>query len=192
MKKILIINGHPDRDRYNNALQEAYKDGALETGAIIDKVMLSDLQFDPNLRYGYRKRMELEPDLLQAWEKIQAAQHIVWVFPLWWGFTPAVLKGFIDRLFLPGLAFRYKADGIYTEKLLRGRTAHIICTMDSPVWYYKLGFRETGIRTFRTQILSYCGIKTTTTTYIAPLNQLKEQQRNKHLEKIKALGRKLK
>jgi Putative NADPH-quinone reductase (modulator of drug activity B) len=58
--------------------------------------------------YGYRKRTELEPDLLQAWDMLQWAEHIVWIYPTWWASPPALLKGFIERLFLPGFTFEYQ------------------------------------------------------------------------------------
>lgn len=80
MKKILIIQGHPDSESYNTALAKAYKKGAIEAGAEIKEIVIRDLDFSPNLKYGYRKRTELEPDLLAAWEKIQWAEHLVWIY----------------------------------------------------------------------------------------------------------------
>lgn len=80
MKKILIINGHPDKESYCNALAEAYKKGASASGAEVQEIRVADLQFNINLQFGYRKRTELEPDLLEAWEKIKWAEHLVWVY----------------------------------------------------------------------------------------------------------------
>lgn len=45
---------------------------------------MSELEFNPNLKFGYRKRMELEPDLVDAIDKIKKADHNVWMFPIWW------------------------------------------------------------------------------------------------------------
>ena len=70
MKKILIINGHPNKDSFNFAIVEAYKNGAIKSGAEIKEIVIADLQFNPNLQYGYQKRIDLEPDLLDAIEKI--------------------------------------------------------------------------------------------------------------------------
>ena len=116
-KKILIINGHPFKESLNFALAEAYKKGAAESGAEIKEINIADLQFNPNLQYGYRKRTELEPDLLESWEKIKWAEHLVFVFPIWWGGMPAMLKGFFDRLFLPGFAFQYRENSVWRENL---------------------------------------------------------------------------
>ena len=59
---ILIIQGHPDPESYNRALGEAYAKGARQSGHEVKALNISDLDFNPNLAYGYRKRSELEPD----------------------------------------------------------------------------------------------------------------------------------
>ncbi len=78
-KKIVIINGHPNKDSFNFALAAAYKKGALESHAQVKEITLSELNFNPNLAFGYQKRQELEPDLQAAWEKITWADHLVWL-----------------------------------------------------------------------------------------------------------------
>lgn len=113
MRKILLINGHPDKESYCFALAQSYKKGAVESGAEIQEIVLADLQFSPILQFGYRKRTELEPDLLDAWDKIQWADHLVWVYPVWWGALPALLKGFIDRVFLPGFVFKKRENSLW-------------------------------------------------------------------------------
>ncbi|MEM6771760.1 MAG: NAD(P)H-dependent oxidoreductase, partial [Bacteroidota bacterium] len=81
---------------------------------------------------------ELEPDLLAAWDNILWADHLVWVYPVWWGSVPAVMKGFIDRLFLPGFAFRkHEGSMVKWDKLLAGKTARLISTLDQPSWFYR-------------------------------------------------------
>ncbi|MCW3463903.1 NAD(P)H-dependent oxidoreductase [Chitinophaga nivalis] len=185
--KIVIINGHPDTESYNFALHAAYKKGALSTGAEVREVTLAHLQFNPNLQHGYRKRMELEPDLLAAWENIVWADHMVWIYPLWWGGMPALLKGFLDRLFLPGMAFKLKNKHTIIG-LLAGKTARIISTMDYPAWYYKWFIRQTGTRVVKKMILSYCGIKTTGVTYISPIMDSTPAFREKNITMVEKMG----
>ncbi|HLO69391.1 MAG TPA: NAD(P)H-dependent oxidoreductase, partial [Flavipsychrobacter sp.] len=74
-KKILVINGHPDAESFNHALADAYVKGAQESGADIAVIDIGTLSFSPNLQYGYRQRTELEPDLLDAQQKILWAEH---------------------------------------------------------------------------------------------------------------------
>ncbi|WP_312923773.1 NAD(P)H-dependent oxidoreductase [Empedobacter brevis] len=191
-KKILIINGHPNKDAFNNGIAIAYKTGAENTGAEVKEILIGDLQFNPNLQFGYQKRTELEPDLIEAWEKIKWAEHLVWVHPVWWGGLPAVTKGFIDRLFLPGFAFQYKENSVWWDKLLKGKTARIITTLDQPSWYYWLVYGRPSVNQLKKSTLEFCGIKPVKVTYIGVVKIATPEIRNKWIEKVVALGRKQK
>ncbi|MCP9767953.1 flavodoxin family protein [Lacihabitans sp. LS3-19] len=190
MKKILIIQGNPDQESYCRALANAYKVGALSAGAEVKEIIVSDLEFNPNLALGYRKRTELEPDLLNAQEKITWADHIVIVYPLWWGGMPALLKGFFDRTFLPGFAFQKKENSVWWDKYLKGKSARIITTMDQPPWYYWLIYGAPGHKALKKMILEFCGITPVKITSIGPIRFSKDSFREKHLNKIKNLGSK--
>ncbi|KNB61346.1 NAD(P)H-dependent oxidoreductase [Chryseobacterium sp. Hurlbut01] len=188
MKKILIINGHSNKDSFNFGIAKAYQDGALQSGAEVKEIVIADLNFNPNLQFGYRKRMELEPDLVKAWEKIQWADHLVWIHPVWWGGLPAITKGFIDRLFLPGFAFKYRENSVWWDKLLKGKTAHIITTLDQPGLYYRFFFGRPSVNQLRKSVLKFCGVKPVKVTYIGIIKTSDIKQREVWLEKIKLLG----
>lgn len=188
MKKILIINGHPDKESYCAALAEAYKKGAASTNAQIEELVITDLQFNPNLQFGYRKRTELEPDLLDAWQKILWAEHIVWVYPVWWASLPAILKGFIDRLFLPGFAFKKRENSLLADGLLKGRTARIISTLDQPAWFYWLVNQRPSYWAMTRNTLYFCGFRKVRATTIGPIRLSKPGWREKHLRKVERLG----
>jgi len=192
MKKILIINGHPNKESFNYALVDSYKKGALNSGAEVEEIVIANLKFNPNLEFGYQKRMELEPDLLAAWEKIQWAEHLVWVHPVWWGGLPAITKGFIDRLFLPGLVFKPRENSVWWDKLLKGKTAHIITTLDQPSWYYRLFFARPSVNQLKKTVLEYCGVKPVKVTYVGIIKTSDEKKRKKWLQKIEILGHKQK
>lgn len=191
MKKIVIINGHPNKESFNSALVQAYWDGALGQQAEIRVIPIGELQFDPNLHYGYQQRMELEPDLIQAWDSILWADHLVWIHPVWWGGLPAVTKGFVDRLFLPGMAYKYRPNSVWWDKLLRGKTAHIITTLDQPGWYYRLFFGRPSVNQLKKSILEFCGIKPVKVTYVGVIRNSTDAQRTRWLDNIKILGRQL-
>jgi putative NADPH-quinone reductase len=192
MKKVLIINGHPNPASFNFGLADAYKAGALQSGAIIEEIVIAKLNFNPNLAFGYQKRMELEPDLIAAWEKIKHADHLVWIHPVWWGGLPAITKGFIDRLFLPGMAFRYRENSLFWDKLLKGKSAHIITTLDQPGWYYWLMFGKPSVNQLKKSVLNFCGISPVKTTYIGIVKTADADKRKKWLEKVYKLGVNLK
>lgn len=192
MKQVLIINGHPDKQSYNYALSEAYLKGASKTNAILTQINIADLDFNPNLKFGYRKRTELEPDLLEAIEKIKKADHIVWVFPMWWYGYPALMKGFIDRTFLPGITFQPIEGKPMPKKLLKGKTARIIITADTPKWYDSLFMKSPAINQFKTGTLEFCGISPVKVTYISPIKGSNAYYKENWLGKIALLGEKLK
>ncbi|WP_347049511.1 NAD(P)H-dependent oxidoreductase [Flavobacterium olei] len=188
MKKILIINGHPNAESFNFALAESYKNGAIASGAAVETITIANLNFNPNLKFGYQKRTDLEPDLVESWEKIKRADHLVWLHPVWWGGLPAITKGFIDRLFLPGMTFQYRENSVWWDKLLKGKTAHIITTLDQPGWYYRLAFGRPSVNQLKKSTLEFCGVKPIKVSYIGIVKTAAEEQRKKWLEKVYDLG----
>lgn len=191
-RKILIINGHPNKDAFSFGIATAYKSGAENSGAEVKEIIIADLNFNPNLQFGYQKRTELEPDLTDAWEKIKWADHLVWVHPVWWGGLPAITKGFIDRLFLPGFAFQYIENSKWWDKLLKGKTAHIITTLDQPSWYYWLVYGRPSVNQLKKSTLQFCGVKPVKVTYIGVVKTATTDLRKKWLVKVEGLGRKQK
>ena len=188
MKKILIINGHPDKESFNYALSEAYKIGAKKSTAEIQEINIRELNFNPNLQFGYRKRTELESDLLEAQEKLKWADHLVLVYPIWWGSVPAIMKGFLDRVLLPGFAFNKREKSLWWDKCFTGKTARIICTLDQPAWYYKWIYRSPSHNAMKKLTLNYIGVKKVRITTIGPIRLSKEKFRAKWLKKVATLG----
>ena len=188
MKKILIIDGHPNPESLNTGLAAAYKKGALTAGAEVQEIVIRDLKFNPNLSQGYRKRTELEPDLLEAWEKILWAEHLVWVHPVWWGGLPAVTKGFLDRLFLPGFAFQYRENSVWWDRLLKGKSARILTTLDQPVWYYSLTFGKPSVNQLKKSTLEFCGVKPVKVSYFGPVKNSSVEKRRSWIRKAESLG----
>jgi NAD(P)H dehydrogenase (quinone) len=187
-KNIAIIIGHPYPQSYCNALAQAYKKGAANSGADVRILDLGRISFDPNLKYGYHQRTELEPDLLAAQETLRWADHLVWVYPNWWGTMPALLKGFIDRVLLPGFAFKSEPNSFRIQKLLKGKTARLIVTMDSPPWYYRLVLRGAGHHIMKRGILQFCGVHPVRITEIGTVKITSAEVREKWLRKVEELG----
>ncbi|MNL42079.1 hypothetical protein D3C87_1645160 [compost metagenome] len=133
--------------------------------------------------------MDLEPDLLEAWEMILWADHLVWVHPVWWGGLPAITKGFIDRLFLPGMAFKYRPNSVFWDRLLKGKTAHIITTMDQPGWYYHLIYGRPSVNQLKKSTLQFCGVSPVKVTYIGIVKTSDEKLRKTWIEKVTKLGK---
>jgi len=131
-------------------------EGVRQAGGEAELLALGDLDFDPVLRGGKPGGQPLEPDLLAARASIERADHVTWVFPVWWGSTPAVLKGFVDRTFLPGWAFNVRPSGM-PEGLLAGRSATMLVTMDAPGWFDRIVYGRSARRAMGRATLWYTG-----------------------------------
>ncbi|CAI8889367.1 NAD(P)H-dependent oxidoreductase [Pseudomonas neuropathica] len=184
-KRMLVILGHPSTDSFCGALSETYVQAAKDAGHEVRLLRLDALEFDPVLHEGYNKVQPLEPDLLQAQADITWAEHLTFVYPIWWGGIPALLKGFVDRIFLPGFAFKYREGKAFPDKLLKGRTAHLLVTMDTPYWYYKWIYGMPGLNQMRKTTLEFCGIKPLKTLTFGPILGSKPNQRDAWLEQAR-------
>lgn len=175
--RILVVLGHPDARSLCAGLAQAYAAGAEAGGAAVRTLALGALQFDPLLHAGYRGPQPLEPDLQRAQADITWATHLVFVYPIWWGAMPALLKGFIDRVFLPGYAFKYRTDSPQWDRLLTGRSAELLVTMDSPPWYFRWFTRAPGHQQMRRAILEFCGIRPVRIHSLGPVRSASDAQR---------------
>ncbi len=154
--QVLLIDGHPDTQRLSAHLLDVYT-SALPAGTQLTRVNLRDLTFDPLAMRSYAKIPELESDLAGVWDQMISTDHLVLAFPMWWGAEPALVSGFIERLFLPGRAFAYHPDDPWWDRLLAGRSADVLITMDTPpmvlrwLWGFPIGKR------WRRQVLGFVG-----------------------------------
>ena len=187
-KRILVILGHPSQDSLCGALAQSYANGAASAGHEVRSLALGSLRFDPVLHEGYARIQVLEPDLLAAQEAITWAQHLVFVYPIWWGSMPALLKGFFDRIFLPGFAFRFREGALMADGLLAGRSAHLLVTLDTPPWYFRWVYRMPGHHQMKRTILEFCGIKPVTVTNFGPVKGASAKTRERWLARAFAYG----
>ncbi len=187
VQRILVILGHPSTSSFCSALADTYTHSAKSAGHEVRVLRLGDLTFDPVLHHGYTQPQPLEPDLLSAQSDIIWATHLTFVFPIWWGGIPALLKGFIDRTFLSGFAFKYRAGKAFPDKLLAGRTAHLLVALDTPTWYYRWFQRMPGIHQMRRTTLAFCGVRTVKTLLFGPMLGSTPTQRQRWLKQAGGL-----
>jgi len=188
---VLIINGHPNEKSFNDAIVKAYEKGALSTDASVEVLTLRDLDFSLSLNHTNEAEKNLEADLKDAIQKLKHCDHMVWVHPLWWSSYPALMKGFIDRTFLPGVTYKYEGKSAFPKQLLKGKTARIICTADTPSWYNTLLLGAPATKQLKKNTLEFCGVKPVKTSYIGPIRTSTPAFREKWLQKITDLGTRL-
>ena len=185
---ILIIAGHPRKDSFSNALADAYREGALQSGAQVKQLVLADMQFNPNVLTESPQLQQAERDVQQAQEFISWADHLVFVYPTWWGTMPALLKGFLDRVFTPGFSFADREGGNGWVKLLKGKTGQLITTMDTPLWVYRWILKAPGHRALSDATLKFCGVSPVRTLAFSPIKDSDAGQRQYWLEQARQAG----
>lgn len=190
---VLIVLGHPRTDSLCGGLARAYREGALEAGLEVRELALGDLEFDPHVRVEEPSDQRLEPDLREARAALRWADHLALFYPNWWGTMPALLKGFFDRTLTAGFAFSFyeEGEGAGHEKLLEGKTAELIVTMDTPGWVYRFIQRRPGTNAVKRATLDFVGVRTTRTTAFGPVRESTPDQRQAWIERARGLGRSL-
>jgi putative NADPH-quinone reductase len=188
MKKIMIIVGHPQRQTLCEALGKAYQNGAQGAGHEVKLFTLADMTFDPILHHGYRLEQPLEPDLQAAYEALIACDHLVFVFPLWCGDMPALLKGFIERILQPDLIARENTENAMNWSIFQNKTARIVMTMGTPVSIYRYWYRGHALKLLARNILNFIGIKPVRHTLFGMVGTSKPADRDRWLNQLRALG----
>lgn len=192
-KNILLILGHPSKKSFNKALLDAYQEGAESIGANCKTIYIPDLKFDVNLADGYKtgKADQLEEDLVTAQQLFKWAHHVVFAFPNWWGSMPAITKGFIDRLFLPGFAFKNHSRNNFPEQLLKGKSMRVFVTMDTPRFWFYLVHRASLYLILKKVVFGYVGFKPINFSTFGFIRKSSEALRKKWLEKAECLGKQI-
>lgn len=194
MKKILLINGHPSGESFSAALLKSYKLGAEKKGAECEILDIRAMSFNPILADDYKKRevMGLEEDVLKAQQLIQWADHLVFAYPTWWGSMPALTKGFVDRVFLPGFAFKHRKGKNFPVKLLKEKSIRLLVTMDAPKWWFYIVYGAAQYRMLRQLVFGYVGFNPVKFSTYGSVRKSTEKQRLTWLHKTEKLGKQLK
>ncbi len=158
--KHAVIVAHPDGASLNLTLAKAYQAAAVDQG---DAVVLRDLyrmNFDPCLHSEEIPRADstgARADVMTERALIGDADVFVFVYPLWFNAQPAMLKGYVDRVFSSGFGFRAGAHG--AEALLTGRMMVSITTSGAPqAWMQETGSWEAVRKLFDEHFASVCGL----------------------------------
>lgn len=182
---IVIIYAHPNPTSFNNAILEQVQQGLNNSSHNVETIDLYSDGFNPVFTFNEKaKRSELanDPETARYRELIKQADQLIFIYPIWWYGMPAILKGFFDRVFVSG--FAYTSAGNIQKGLLGGKSAWVIYTIDSPVWFIKLFRGNIEWKVVKKAILNYCGIKRVEKTRLAGVKNSDQNRRKKWLELI--------
>jgi putative NADPH-quinone reductase len=158
-RRIVVIDGHPDPDRARliHALADRYAKGALSWEHEVRRIDLATMEI-PILRSRDEwARRQPPPAIVDAQASIAWADHIVFLYPLWLGDMPALLKAFLEQVMRPGFALNDQAS--LGGGLLRGKSATVVVTMGMPAAFYALWFRSHSVKSLERNILRFVGIR---------------------------------
>jgi putative NADPH-quinone reductase len=159
---ISVILAHPAPGSFNHAIADAVTSTLRGDG---HRVAFHDLyadRFDPLLLSSEISReADLPPSIAIHCREIAEAEGIVIVHPDWWGMPPAILKGWIDRVLRPGVAYRFEetdsGEGI-PAGLLAARAALVFNTSNTPAAREQEVFGDPLERLWKDCIFSFCGV----------------------------------
>ena len=174
--RTLIILGHPDKRSLCAAIADNYEKGAREKYGQVERINLHELNFNMNLKQGYKVVQTLEPDLIEAQRLLKWSNHIVIIFPVWWGSVPALLKGFLDRTLLPGFAFNHRENSNGWDRLLSGKSARLFVTSDAPSWWLYLNYLHPAVNMMKKVVLEFCGVTPVTVMSFASIKDASEKK----------------
>ncbi len=177
-KKILLVNGHPDAspERLCSALAGAYAQGALDQGHVVRRIDLGALSF-PFLQSAETFAVApTHPSILAARDDFLWAEHLVFVYPLWLGSQPAMLKAFMEWVACGDFLLRAEGSRMPKGKLA-GRSARCVVTMGMPALAYRILFGAHGSRAFQKGILGLAGIKPVRTLYLGMVGTSPDRHR---------------
>ena len=190
---VLIVNGHPRKNSLSEAFARAFYLGVSGQKIPCKLLNLYELSFNLNvIHHSPKKQLTEDVDIPKAQELISWANHIVFIYPTWWGTVPALLKGFIDRSFTEGFAFQEIEGGTGYAPLFKGKTAQLITTMDTPYLVYSVLYRAPGNNMLSKATLGFCGFHISKITAFNPVRGSNAATRDKWIGKVHALGAALK
>lgn len=141
--RVLIVYNHPYSGSFCNAILNAVTNGLQKAHHEVDLIHLNRDNFNPVMTEADLKAFiahkPIDPQVIQYNERLKAADHLIFIFPIWWDIMPAQTKGFIDRVLFPGVVYDHHPRGFGLIPLLKNlKSITLITTMNKPRWLYSL------------------------------------------------------
>jgi NAD(P)H dehydrogenase (quinone) len=144
MKTVIVFN-HPFAGSYCNSILQAVTKGLQKAQHEIDLIYLDRENFNPVMTaadlQAFKEKKPVDQKVVEYKARLDNADHLIFIFPIWWELMPALTKGFIDRVMFPGVAYDYNSNGIGMVPLFKKlKRVTVITTMNTPKIAYRLLF----------------------------------------------------
>jgi putative NADPH-quinone reductase len=195
--RIQTILAHPLPDSFTAAVHRRAVDTLRAAGHRVEETDLYAEGFQPALTPAERAAyFAPEPDTVAVQplvDGLRQADALVFCFPHWWFDMPAMLKGYFDRVWAPGVAFRHDLAGGRIEPLLHSlRSITVLTSFGSPWWLVELYMRNPARRILRSGLMAACAPKARL-RYLAhyDMDRSTPATRARHLDRVERLMRRL-
>ncbi|BDD06753.1 NAD(P)H-dependent oxidoreductase [Aureibacter tunicatorum] len=187
--KTLIVYNHPYEGSFCRAILDAVCEGLNNSGKEVDVIDLDKEEFDPVMRASdlkaFVQRKPIDPKVLEYKARLESADHLIFIFPIWWELMPALTKGFIDKVIFPGLAYDYKENGLGMVPLLKNlKKVTMITTMNTPSIAYQWIFGNAVKKALLTGTFWKMGYKNRKWISFNMVKQVSHQKREQWLNKL--------
>lgn len=191
MMRILLVLAHPLPDSFAASVAYTARQALEASGHVVDLLDLYAEDFDPRLsqaeRSGYFDIPYDTSVVADIVARLQSADGLVLVFPQWWFNFPAILKGFFDRIFAPGVAFTHDAaGGRIVPELTNIRLLYALTTTGSPWWLVHFYMGNPVRRLLKRGIASFCSKKLVFRMLsLHDMDRATEARRKRHLDRVR-------
>jgi len=188
--KYLIIYAHPNPTSFNHAIKGIVEEKLNKAGNSFETRDLYGIGFNPQLSgndFVSWQQGQFLLDIKAEQDYIRNSDILIFIHPIWWFNMPAILKGYIDRVFSYGFAYSAKEKGPYG--LLTDKKVILINTTGGAEEnYLKYGYKEALKKTIEDGIFGFCGVKVIMHRYFYAVPYVSDQAREKMLEELKGIS----
>ena len=184
---VLVVFSHPNPESFTRAIVGNLEKGLNEGGHQVDIVDLYGIGFDPVLKMRDLRGEAIPDDVLEHQERISKSEVIFFVHPIWWGGMPAMLKGYLDRVFTMGFAYGMGETGP-EGKLSDKRVVIVRTTSLSEDSYRQSGVEDliSNMLVFKFQVV--CGVKDLEQHVFYGVPSATDEVRKGYLDKAREIG----
>jgi len=189
-----IVIAHPDPDSFNHALLDSFVKGAKKANHDVHIIDLYKDQFDPTVSLDEIRGEVSDPIIKKYQDQIKNADCLVFIYPIFWFRGPAMLEGWIDRVFTPNFAFKFKSIIGYWGRcigLLPCNKAIIINTYGSPAIATKYFYLNIPFRRLKRGVLKMCGVKKIVRVNLWSVPFVSDKKRKGYLKKVYKIAEQL-
>ncbi|MCC6287379.1 MAG: NAD(P)H-dependent oxidoreductase [Chitinophagaceae bacterium] len=188
MRTAIIFN-HPYEQSYCNAILQAVTNGLQKANHEIDLIHLDKDGFNPVMTAAdlkaFKDKKPVDPKVIEYKERLNKADHLLFIFPVWWELMPALTKGFIDKVIFPGVAYDYAPKGYGMIPLFKNiKSVTVITTMNTAGIVYRLIFGNAIKKAIMTGTFWKMGYKNRKWISLNMVKFVSDKKRKKWLAKL--------